>query len=1056
MKILINGSEIQAQVLPNNKPTLDETLETFSFVMQSEKSAALYLPMTRVIFEDDDGTRTYFVIVNDNVEILSMNPVIYTHTINCVELSRILSKYLIRNSVFTQPANPQRESYSAACFVLSNRTLVDSVYHGSYDYYKISGGTVATKNYEPLTLSPREKIKNTYIEINMQAVYAQGVQINISFLFQNAKWRTQYKDFFNLQQDSGFQITTVPSSLILAYDDENGDPQTETIGLSDVIPTQYYRFAIGKKLKCARIEELAAQGCNNFYLKFPDTASDFLAGDVTPFENYSFPFIAIQLKIVADVYYYSTKDVLELINKRHKQKYNIDLDLDFPSYFGNVTKKDSLYTIPESSTDLGKLLENTISPNLIFTQVTAYESTAEIFRIFDAIFYLGLNRELGITYFNQLNTKEYESLNLSGFNLAIGEENYVQSLVAYYQDGRVEKEFGYAPIRSSEFGVPEQDDHNFIVDTPIEHIKKVLYKVTSSVVQTNYANPVGNANMEIEIEDGLFELDITPYVLERSIWEIANADKEDTPFRKNPLLKYQLNTVFYTRGDNKICLAYTQKTLINQDVYSFDNALKCSFWRMLGLHGNSMDATNGFTPYGFAHNTWTNQMMKAIFVTTTNGRLKIDSWEDKHKNSESLVDQYSGAIDLNKMGSNMIGLSLKLGEPTMNVSYQINKWADRIKQGEIYKYNNEIWIANVCAITILPNGMLQEKVSFVKNFNELSLRTKLYREKRLSNVSKELTAKSEDNIIDYVYFDTSETDLTYSELGVTPNQIALKYETVIKGLIGTFDRMSSSPIEVPKIDFAMFKSDAMTNYVYVPVIKYGAGNSLCFEFGMNHSISAGNKTTEKTGTWFAPSTTKFFTEAIKYTDDNGFFDKADIYFTSTENNPPDQNYPESLTHGTYYGALKQYEVYKQPNEIFALNYEVAFMPVSLTKDFVYPSFLNNNALIDPLNIFIQKQFHIYYDAADTPEEERKYSQLDRKVLNGSVKRTLSYDSYEIGTGANLGRVTITFTTDAPDCESWAIADEDGNLYFASNRHHTSGQKITLHLYLSQIRRTKIA
>ena len=658
MKIYINNVQVSAQILPANKPTKDETLETFSFVLMSESNKNLYAPMTPVSFVDDSNVEKKFVIVSDNIELFSLKPQRYSHTINCVERSRKLSKFLIRNSVYSQPGNDERKGHTSATFTLRGYTLTDEHYYGWYGYKTNSSGIAKTPGkIEALKIYGKEKMKDAYLEIVVHGVPATGRINNTSGIFENAHWK-KYPDTYTLLADAQYKIT-FPSSFTLNYKDAGGMQRTTTISLTDVVPQQLLAFKFSTKLKVPKIKELADQGCNDFYISFPNDAADFIGNfrNVMPFEDGGFmAFIFVEFKLSSHIYYNSVYDVLNLLNTRHQQKYKVTLDaIEMVSSTGSVTKKESLFNIPGSATELGKLLRETIAPNFVFTQNTAYECVAEIFRLYDSIFYIDNNNNLGITYFNDLDGKRYDSLELSGFNLSIGEENYTSGLVAYYQDGRIEKEFGYAPIRSLEFGVPQEGDHHFVTDTPIEYIKEFLFRVTSGNLYTDFKQLATNDNIGVEVTDGVLELDMTDYVMERSLWELANVTANTTDFANDPTLHYQNNTVFYSKGQKSINVGYSRSDWLNIKTYSLLNAINCAFWRMIGIQDSSV--ANVLKPY--TDDTYirkfTGTYFKLKYITSVDGRTKIERLETKvnANTMDSLVDQFNGAIDLNKMGINI-------------------------------------------------------------------------------------------------------------------------------------------------------------------------------------------------------------------------------------------------------------------------------------------------------------------------------------------------------------------------------------------------------------------
>lgn len=988
MNIYINDVLIKSEILSVDTPTLDETLETFSFALISNDAPTPFAPMQSVQIVLDNNDTINFILVSDNVDIFSAYPLRYKHSITCVQNTRKLSKYLVRDSVFAQPAYKYKDGYNA----------------GSMQYFN-AGGTSGWRNdwrssnpnasSESLILAKNEKIKNAFIEIDFQYIWAaQATGGTYVYRFQsNAKNILDITD--------GVTIITAMTGLyfedlILQYKDSNNVTQQETLAPEDFGMVADWR--INKKFECPRIKELADQGANNFEILFQDsaffnyTSDSGVGGGGSYIVRWS-----CQIKIIAEVYYYTVYDILNLLDIRYKQ-------------INGYGERDSIFTLPTnvSNPELYELLTTTIAPNFTFTQLTMYECVAEVFRLFDAIFTMDENGELGIEYFNNLKNTALDSPKLTGQNAAIGEDKFTNGLVAYYQDAHTEEQFPsnntFAHLRSGELGVPEADDFNLVTPHPISNIIKVevLLKRATVIVDTLGISQTYDIN---------YPLDITRYVIEESVWTNLDAGVMTDTDINNRTIK-QANTLYFTKGDNKIKCAYSLKPSWGVTYYAFNSMLKCAFIRWLGdnlISSGYQSAVDSPT----APN-WLDIQMRVTYTTIVDGKTKVESIVNKYS-GETMVDQYNGAVDLNKMGVNMLGLSLKMGEPSLNCAHKICKWNDRIKVGDIYYYNDDLWVANVCSYTFLNGEYLQGKVTFIKNFNALSLRTQLLREKRISNISEALVNKSEDIYTDYVYYSSTSIDETsdsalvqflapYLYLSFYNDEAETAYGNVV----------------------ALLRNIKKSKTYYIPLIKYGFGNTICFEMGFDSSISAGYKTQFLTGSsWFDPN--KYFTEACNYTDDDyGFIDTCTVRIRDIESDYEwSTDFPEvpTMPSGNDIFVLSNYNVKKQPNEIFALNYNLTFLPIAHNIDFIGTAFINNNFFTNGRK---ERKLYIYYST----DQSFKYSVLDQK---GEGERV---DVVGVNFSVSFAdQITITFEhnlIDEDNIYSWAVCDEDGNILFATN------------------------
>ena len=1057
MKIYINNEEVKGNIMPVNKPTLDETLETFSFALISSTNETPYAPMTDVIFEDDSGVKTPFVITIDSVEVFSSNPIRYKHSLTCVQSTRKLSKHLIRNSCFSQPANMTKQSFTAGSLTFKHIARSgegerkDQVCY--YDYpWGIDTSTMQDGS-EPLSLATNERILNGYVQVDCKAITVMQ-QKNSYFLDMSGKFTT-YTYMAELRialANASASCSFGSTFLIFRYCKSGGSYKQSNISPSDLGLTSWDDLVFGRKYNFPRIKELAELGYNNFYFVFPNNASDMLNiqglypyvdDEETYFAEYP-GFITFHLKFIADTYNYSGRDILIQISNRYRLPYEVDIPsgYTYEGYTGTsayISQRDELWDGYENWTEA--ILDDYIPPNLTFTQCTAYECVAEVFRGLDATFTFG-DRTVGtytysgalkIEYLNDWSGDKV-SPRFSGIQLALSEDNYNNSLVSYYQDGRVSVKTSWLPIRSRELCVPQENDHGIIVPSPINSIHSVKCVVSQCWVQTSFqTNQDSVSFVKIYCGTTSYELDLSHYIVADSIWSVL--DTTNNPTFDNPHLLYQANTAPFTPGDTFINLGITNSNWLGQKIYILPYLSKCAYWRDLGIWGNITNADD-YKLGTFATKEWKNVYFSVEYESTSNGRVVLESLESKYM-GESLVDQYNGAVDMNKMGLNMLGLSLKMGQPSLICNHTISKWAKRIKQGQIYFKDGDYWLANVCSYTILPNGMMQGSISFVKNFNSLSLQTRLSRARRLSNISSSLTTLSEDNLINYVYVDTNQVS-TYSR-DITTSPIAILPDELGRGIQGTFDNPSVFSLNSKHPKQAVIKTDKIDNYVYIPLIKYGLGNSVCFEMAFNHPMNAGNQTTADNSGWFGA--TAYFTRATKYTDDYGYFTKCNIRIGYADNTT--QIYP--VLEGSFNSLINinNLHIYKQPNEVFALNYQLCFLPCDILKDLVMPEFVNKNYFIDPDNhsVFVSSdentKFRFYYDK---DSEGHKYSQLDVKAITNSQKdnyvRIIGISRTTETSGQYCGMTTLKFTLSAEirGTYSWAITDINGNVYIASNNY----------------------
>lgn len=970
MTIYLNGVELDnVCILPAETEVLDETLDGYSLSIVNS-SPAVIKPMTRVKVVHDDNTVSLFIVSADSVEPFSLEKDSWKHTLSCTENTRILSKLMVRNSVFSQPPMTYREGQYALCAFPKS---VEGTRAYTYQTWEHSD-MIADK----LSLGNKEKCSKAYIKINLQV----GISNTANLTDIQAISHNDYKSVSDINSAITSGSVSFPKVFYISYK-INGLAQSMELDVSALADSD---MPFNTYIECPQIKNLLNQGATDLYV-YPNNGT-LLTCDQAATGGYHAPFVSAQIKVRADVYYNSCYDILDLLLKRQRQSVFVN---------GSMLQKADPFALPQSG-ELHDLLVSTPAPNFVFTQCTLYECVAEVFRIFDAIFTMDENGVLGITYFNKRGATQTKRM--SGINLALGEERYINGFISYYQDARSAVDYpskkAFAPIRSKVMGVPKENDFCFEVAHPIHY-------VTEAEVKTTIKIEAETGNEDITVSN--FPLQIEHYVIEKSLWGLLPVD-DVIPFN-TPNTQKQNNTVYFSEDDNKIELSFAYDSALGLTYYTFGNMMKCAVSRQLGYISYSIEFSRPvvLTPDA-DYPAWGDVFMRVSYVASLDGRFEIQTVNDKF-DGQIVIDQSNGAIDLGNLGMNMLGLSYKMGEPSMSAVYKPSSWADRIKKGDVISYDGGTWVANACISTYLGKGMYQERVNFVKNYNEISLRKKLLQEKRLSSISAPLTMKSEDNIIEYCY--VADNSDAFSAINI---EKTIFNKTVFKNCIANTFGITSS---TSSIGHGVFQRSG--NGIYLPCARYGGGNSICFEFSFNDPILAGLQMTANAVGWFG--STDYYTNSYIYPDADGFCEYAKISLAYDDSQDFNHNFPK-IPIATYdcFG-MDRYYIFKQPNEIFALNYEISFIPTDHC--FIGRKFIESNFFIS--GELQNRKFYVH-QSADL------YSVCDQKAKGD---RAIAYMKTINVTGD--GKIIIlAFYHSLMEGEfnSWAIADEDGNLFFASN------------------------
>ena len=1027
-------NEVEVLVRPELTRHKDDTYDSMTVVLKANNRAKPYPARINFIIdmETTPSEVLCFVVESDIVSLFSTSPMLYKHTLSLIEKKKVLQFHHVRNSSFAiDPGNYQKQIFCSIASSIENGAVRTEE---GVKYITYAAIADSWQNPSIKRLSGGLTNATAYITLQGNFFYVVGStseEYTLSSCNDDFDNIYEVNQFFSDLLQSNLQP---PISFIIKYTDANNVQHTVTKDLSQIsnIDTSFNSKYFNIRSKSDYLTDLLNQGCKDIEITF--ATSGAYGSNVETMYAPGHPTIPCLLGYNAMVqvdleYNQSDKncyEILDLLVKRQRKDTSI-----------TESENTNLFNLPDNThyPELKTLLENTPAPTFSFTQATMYECVAEVFRLFDATFTIDEDNYINIDYFNE-KTREINIDNqVIGINQTITSDKFSTNVISYYQDARTLEVFPgpnqYCVPRSMKLGVPDLADHVILLPHNIHQIKKVVWKLYGVVLDT------GSTNLGKKYFPCNIPLDITDWVVESSIWSGLSTASN---FEWNK--KKQNNTVSYSKGSNTISLGHTYNDERNKTYYSIRNVVISAFKSMMGAPDAALDEYGDST----SPDTWYSQSFRVEYYTSVDGKLKVESLQRKY-DGDLLVDQNNGSVDLNKMGTNMLGVAMKTGEPNKNVSITLRSWADRIEEGA---YTNDGYVVNVVKYTFLNDGKIKEQIEFVKNFNALSQRVKMLEEKRLSNIASELITKSEDILTNYVYFSLnnfnsypSQTGKNYFSNDVFANFlhdsfVAAETQSVVGFATITSDELVASMNE--NVNTPYSKS---YNAVYIPLLKYGAGNSICFEMNFDHPINAGNYTLHNITGWWETST--YFTGASFYTDKNGQFEKCSIKLYGNANFKFDEFFPNvNMYFLTPKASIDNYKVYKQSNEIFALNFELTFLPMNPQSEFLGNDFINKNAFIG----YFGETFYIYFST-------EKFDILDRKVSNitNAYKRLITPTVTNDGQGRfNL---TLSFSSFTPNetIKGWAIGDSKGNIYFAFNEDITSSvSSKTIYFYTSGSKR----
>ena len=760
--------EVQIEISPNLVNTLDETLDNLTVNLKINNNENPIRPMLGFELREYDTETEQekviapFIVSGDVVELVTTNPNRYKHVLTLIQKSEYLTKHEIRNTVFST-------SLETSQFV---QTVARSV---------IAKFSASVLNLDDAKNTSWENVSYSDVTIDLSVKKIKEMSLKVSFMAQipyflnwkvlDNEWHLfchnvpieSWQDIYQSQaaQPYGTYLPTIVFTHgadtytwnILSSDLKNGD----TIDVPDDIIDWIQQFSSGNLV-------ISIQDEGTTFIKENAFIGEWMIENKIPeFINFSAEFYINAVEM----------NVYEVVSTMLKQQQkNTKLYHD----------AEPLFKLPTAThnKELYELMLNTSAPNFVFTQSTFYDALVEIFKLWDAIFAIDVDGYLDIEYFNE--HKPTDKPTIIGKSTSHSEERFTNKLLTYFQNTKINDRFpnsnqenATAYIRSKELGVPAESDFVFVVPKPIDTITKVMADVSFELAD----KWVGEFEV-VHFEKQSDCLDITEFVVEENIWTNLPTDSS-LPIGGDWNKIGKINTLSYARGSKFIDISGYYNTTVGIKQSVFNNVIQSAVHKKYGTVIDSMAYGNFYNVKSFI---WDNHDIKlsVSYIALCDGKVAIESIDSKYS-GETLINQNAGSIDINKLGLNMVGLTLKLGQPTLNMTQKFSKWNDRVLKGQYFTDDNgDRWVANNCVYTILKNDLIQANIEFVKNFNALASRIELNREKRLTNISNELTVKCEETYGEYIYYSATEIDET-----LAPEDIVFNDTTIANQILFTFN-----------------------------------------------------------------------------------------------------------------------------------------------------------------------------------------------------------------------------------------------------------------------------
>lgn len=1054
--ILKKGFEVnewiakKANLLAVSEDVKDETLDTATLEVLADESDKPYEARS-LCYIEDGGKKAYYRLASDSVSVFSYEPLTYKHSVSLVQCTRDLSHAILPNMVITKPREKERTAYFACANRLNFDHYTDPGGHGGDNFYQgfISCGCMPEGSLtspgswywqEPIALTDNNKIGSLRIFVEFKA---------IRFYFDNSGDHARMENLSSLPEApswfSPYVAIYVGDTRVARYRlDRQSSTQWNDKGLTIPIPQSVVDTintgSNGKSLY-VRIETDLGSSAPHYFATNPWNGDRL-------FYNGTYDSSDVQ-EVFAHASLIATRASESLYSTIQRMLYRQRCAFDDSS-------EGYLFYLPTSGDDYD-LLMNTETPEFSFVGQTMYEALTQVLATVDAlpdfeVFESGTTHQtsyrLKLDFLNSRG-KKIANANVGGYTAGTSESKYVNGMVTEYQRAEKAKKFPggdkYARCSLKSYGVPELVDFALAFDKPIKYVNSLEISVDCSCGGIRYA---GSGSAYTFVSATLrIPVDIASFVFDSATYSSALSDRGSYPTANSVNFRLQMNCLKFAKGSRFVDLGNKVVDEYNKTYLTFWNCLYAAFYRFQGTFGTNY--ISNLNPYGVLRlnapktSEYKDVYFRAEYVTDLEGRLRIESPKAKSDGAMS-VSSGGGSIDLGKLGLNMMGVSMRTGVPTMTMGQRICSWESRIRKGDVFEKDGYKWIANKCDYQRLGADMIRGTIQFTRDYNGMSRRIAVDQSKRYTEISPSVVNKCEVNPMAYCMMKLNKTIASpfvdyHSNFLDTP----INMPNLMRLLGKPFGRAWDGTA-VANVDFARYYVEPGSSGIrdiYMPLAVYASGNCLCFEASFKDAISAGvamDVSDSGDGTWWnalqqATGTSKYFGKDVKYADSEGYADTMSIDYVVGDGARFPDTFPHIPNSGSNkVGTLRDLKFHKMPNEIVAVNHEIAFVDISDEGEiFLGKPFME--AMANDADASRTLYVWTSYDEYTMMDTKRK---ADAKGGSSAFKAKMMLDGSEpyehgaIGFDCYIQPYDPSISSDG--WHSLAIADEDGNIYLAMN------------------------
>lgn len=884
-KWYINNVEISQQVGTTLIETLDETLDRGSIILSRTGVKTPYSPETEIML-NADGIYYKYKIIEDKVRRISHSPnVYYEHNISFSQNTFSFQYHILRNTQVSQSIINEYSSknYWTMCVLSQN---------GNY-YADDRTTVVAENNLDKLSSTGTYgglPVAFPYYNSNLSTTFSlpSGVlldqHIKIVCKFAGFGSNSVFDNRVGYPYEMSFDSPTATKVYIGGHLWRTANRTDGVFFDNDIIDLSIpsldgYTIQQNVNYTLTYMPLSYYNETEQWVLPYPYTQTS--SGDSQTFYINAYCTAIIEYKSFSTSLY-DTISRLRIICPLEEYS------------------KVSSTRLFEVSQHLKGLTENIPSPQFTFSSCTLYQALAECLQVIDGIPFINGDGELDVEFFNDYsNEKSFD--NITQYESSLNAKDYVNKYVSELQNATTNNTIFFPSkdsVRQATTGTTAVVDlTNMTMDlsAPIE--KLVHFNILCQASGTDGA---------------VYPIDIAGQCITSDI------------YKSLPYAQTQFYLV-YEKGGTSINIGTTYQN----EYFKF-----LQTYTILGIINRAYGETlptglNGIwkVQMGVALPDYNNFCYQVEYIARDNLRVQVNSPSEKYE-GEIFTNQGNSNVIVERVGNNMHGLIARSGNEEITITQRITNFANRLKKGDYYLIDNELYVVNVVQHKFHKNGLIVSNCQLSKNFNKISNRTQIDISKRLSLISSTLGTNAEDFYNDYYTISCIQ--------GSTPQPLPLAKNTAHfnQAFSSTFSQVFSNEAVnyrwsiSNKPNLVCFRRDSNSTRTYINMYKIGVGNTMQFHCFYKDKINAGFYI--KNGT----------SSPYPYTTLQGDFSYATLtgyglntsnssykyhYFYNNANTPIVDENNISQRYVPFF-TLNSLWFSKDPNETFAVNYCIGIVP----------------------------------------------------------------------------------------------------------------------------------